>query len=305
VISNALSVDLEEWFQVSNFERVIGRERWDALPSRLAGATETLLDSFDETGQRATFFVLGWIAERHGPVVREIAARGHEIACHGYGHELVYDLGPERFRADLRRARAAIEDACGETVTGYRAPSYSITRSSLWALPILREEGFQYDSSIFPIHHHRYGIPDFARRPVRLELGDGTSILEFPMTTLALGPLALPLAGGAYLRFLPPALFRWGLDRLAAAGEPIVLYVHPWELDPDQPRQDVGWKVRINHYFNLGRTRDRLRVLLERFSFSPLRQVLHDLEAAGRVPPYAIRDAADSPTLLRSQRVPG
>jgi polysaccharide deacetylase family protein (PEP-CTERM system associated) len=284
VTLNALSIDLEEYFQVSNFAGLIERSHWDALPSRVQSSTRRLLDAIDATGNRATFFVLGWVAERHPELVREIAARGHEIACHGYGHELVYELGPERFCADLRRARSAIEQATGSALHGYRAPSYSITEKCLWALRILVEEGFEYDSSIFPIRHHRYGIPGFARRPVRLELGDGVAIREFPLTTLAVGPWSLPLAGGAYLRFLPLPLFAWGLDRLVAAGEPTVLYVHPWEIDPEQPRQTVPWLVRVNHYHNLDRTEARLRRLLERFRFAPLGEVLDRLERQGRLP---------------------
>ncbi len=288
---NALSVDLEEYFQVSNFDHCIDRGRWDDQPSRVRDQTARLLDAFQATGSKATFFVLGWIAERHGALLRQIAEAGHEIACHGYGHELVYELGPEAFRKDIRRARQAIEDACGVAVTGYRAPSYSVTEKSLWALPILAEEGFVYDSSIFPIHHHRYGIPDFARHPVEIELGEGRSIHEFPLTTLKAGPLTLPVAGGAYLRFLPAALFRWAYGRLVAGGHPTVLYTHPWEIDAEQPRQDVSLKVRINHYYNLGRTEGRLRRLLERFRFTSLREVLDGLEAAGRLPVYDLRIA--------------
>jgi polysaccharide deacetylase family protein (PEP-CTERM system associated) len=285
---NALTVDLEEYFQVSNFEKLIDRERWESLPSRVSDATHRLLDTFDATGSRATFFVLGWVAERHPRLVREVAERGHEIACHGYGHGLVYELGHERFRADLKRARAAIEDASGASVHGYRAPSYSITAESLWALRILAEEGFTFDSSIFPIRHYRYGIPGFARAPVRLELGSDASIREFPLTTLQLGPMTVPLAGGAYLRFLPEGLFRWGLGRLVAADQATILYVHPWEIDPDQPRQRVGWRVRLNHYHNLHRTEQRLMRLLERFRFAPVGEVLGRLEARGRLPEYEI-----------------
>ncbi len=292
---NALSVDLEEYFQVSNFDHVIARDRWGELPSRVAEATERLLAAFEETGNRATFFVLGWIAERHQTLLRRIAACGHEIACHGYGHDLVYDLGPERFREDLRRAKAATEDALGVALRGYRAPSYSITDRSLWALRILAEEGFEFDSSIFPIRHHRYGIPGFARTPVRLDLGDGLALREFPLTTLRLGPLTLPLAGGAYLRFLPAALFHWGLGRLEAAEQPTVLYTHPWEVDPAQPRQAVGWKVRLNHYYNLGRTEDRLRGLLARFRFAPLRDVLDRLDQRGRLPDLQLPQAPGQP----------
>lgn len=286
VTLNALSVDLEEYFQVSNFERVIDRDTWPSLPSRVAASTERLLDAFDETGNKATFFVLGWVAERQPALVREIAERGHEIACHGYGHQLVYEIGPEAFREDLRRSIGAIGDAVGIRPNGYRAPSYSITDQSLWALDILAEEGFDYDSSIFPIRHHRYGIPDFSRVPVRIELPSGRSIREFPMTTLAVGPLKMPLAGGAYLRFFPPLLFRWGFRRMIAAGDPIVLYVHPWEIDGEQPQQQVGWKVRINHYYNLGRTERRLTRLLREFRFRPLNTVLTALESGPGLPAY-------------------
>lgn len=207
---NALSVDLEEYFQVSNFDGVIRRDTWAKLPSRVGQSTERLLETFEATGSRATFFVLGWVAERQPALVREIASHGHEIACHGYGHQLVTELGPEGFREDLKRARGVIADATGTEPRGYRAPSFSITERSLWALDILASEGFEYDSSIFPIHHHRYGIPDFSRLPVRIDLADGRSIREFPMTTINAGPLKLPLAGGAYLRFFPPFLFKWG-----------------------------------------------------------------------------------------------
>jgi polysaccharide deacetylase family protein (PEP-CTERM system associated) len=286
----ALSVDLEEYFQVSNFDRLIERSRWAEQPTRLADVTHRLLDLFDQTGSRATFFVLGWVAEHRPALVREIAARGHEVACHGYGHEIVYAIGPERFRADLRRGRAAIEAAIGVPVSGYRAPSFSITERSLWALDILAEEGFGFDSSIFPIRHHRYGIPSFERRPLSLRLRDGLRIREFPLTTVELGPLRMPLAGGAYLRFFPPALFRWGLGKLHAAGEPLVLYLHPWEIDHEQPRLPVGWRVRLNHYHNLHRVEGRVRGILERFRFLPVGEVLERLAGDGRLPERALAD---------------
>jgi len=281
---NALSVDLEEYFQVSNFDRVIDRSAWGALPSRVEAATERLLDLFDATRSTATFFVLGWVAERHPGLVRGIRDRGHEIACHGYGHELVYEIGVDRFRTDLARARTAIEDATGSRVMGYRAPSYSVTDRSLWALDVLAEEGFTFDSSIFPIRHHRYGIPDFARRPVRLRLPAGRSIVEFPLTTVRVGPLTLPLAGGAYLRFFPATLFRWGLRRNERARTPNVLYLHPWEIDAGQPVQDVSLRVRVNHYYNLSRMESKLRALLERFRFRTLGAVVGELDHAGALP---------------------
>ena len=263
------------------------RDAWETMPSRVEESTRRLLDLFDRTKSRATFFVLGWVAERHAKLVREIADRGHEIACHGYAHDLVYDLGPVRFREDLRRAKAAVQDATGISMHGYRAPSYSITRASLWALPILAEEGFRFDSSIFPIRHHRYGIPDFARSPVALDLG-GARLLEFPLTTLRVGRWNLPLAGGAYLRFLPAGLFRRGYAKLVRERRPTVLYLHPWEIDPDQPRQPVDWKIRLNPYFHLDRVESRLARLLEAHRFAPMGEVLAGLEAAGEIPVHSL-----------------
>lgn len=281
---HALSVDLEEHFQVSNFDALIDRRAWDAQPSRVAGSVRRLLALFDETGSRATFFVLGWVAERQPALVREISARGHEIACHGYGHELIYEIGPEHFREDLKRARKAIEAAAGVRVRGYRAPSFSVTQRSLWALEILAEEGFDFDSSIFPVRHYRYGIPGFARDPVRIDLGEGRAIREFPLTTLQLGRIALPLAGGAYLRLMPGWLFRRAFSRTASRGRPTVLYMHPWEIDPGQPRQPVPSWVRAIHYANLGRTEARLRALLPRFRFLPMGEVLAGLEHDNALP---------------------
>jgi polysaccharide deacetylase family protein (PEP-CTERM system associated) len=248
------------------------------------GATLQLLDVFEEHDQRATFFCLGWVAERHPGLLRTIADRGHELACHGYQHELLYDLGPEKFVDDLRRSRDAIQQAGGVAVEGYRAPSYSITERSLWALDVLADEGFRYDSSIFPIRHHRYGIPKFCRHPVRLDLGKGRTIQEFPMTTLRVAGTNLPLAGGAYLRFIPAPIFRWAFRRVTRDNKPAILYLHPWELDPGQPRQQVTWKTRINHYFNLERTEPRLRGLLGQHRFAPVGEVLQTLEDAGELP---------------------
>ena len=292
----ALTVDVEEYFQVSNFDSIIDRSSWSSLPSRVVAATRRLLDCFEANGHQATFFVLGWVAERHGALVREIEARGHEVACHGFGHELVYEIGPVRFRSDLRRARAAIEDAAGVGVRGYRAPSYSITDRSGWALRILVEEGFEYDSSIFPIRHPRYGIPDFSRRPVRLALGGGASIVEFPLTTARLGPLRLPVAGGAYLRFMPAPLFRALFGREVRAGRPTVLYLHPWEIDASQPRQRVTRRVAINHYTNLHRTEERVRRLLAEHSFGRMDRVLEELESRGALPLEPFESAVPAPS---------
>lgn len=286
---NALTVDLEDYFHVSNFDDVIERSAWDAQPLRVARSTRLLLDLFEARGARATFFVLGWVAKRCPELIGEIRDRGHEIACHGFGHELVYDMRTEEFRDDLRRACDAIESASGVRPRGYRAPSYSITRRSLWALDVLAEEGFRFDSSIFPITHHRYGIPEFPRHPQRLELAGGRRLDEFPLTTLRLGGLNWPMAGGAYLRFMPGPVFRWGFGRIAASG-PSVLYVHPWEVDADQPRQSVGWKVRVNHYHGIERTLGRLENLLSGHSFSPMGEVLERLDALGRLPTHRLAE---------------
>lgn len=277
-------MDLEEYFQVSNFEGVIPRGDWERLPSRLEASTRRLLDLFDETGRRATFFVLGWIARRQPGLLAEIARRGHEIACHGDVHARVTELGPERFRRDLRDARAAIADAVGAAPRGHRAASFSITPRSAWALPALAEAGFAYDSSVFPVRHPRYGWPGFEPTPVRLRLPQGGVLREFPPSTLGAGPLRLPVAGGAYLRFLPGPVFRRGFRRALRRAGSAMLYVHPWEMDADQPRQRVGLRVRVNHYFGLGRTEARLRRLLGEIDFGPVGEVLAALEREGRVP---------------------
>jgi len=296
---NALSVDLEDYFQVSNFDDCIARQEWDQQPRRVVDNTRRLLDLFDEQSASSTFFVLGWVAEREAALIREISDRGHEIACHGYGHELVYEIGRKNFEADLVRAKSAIQDACGQPVRGYRAPSYSITEKSLWALDVLAEQGFEYDSSIFPIRHHRYGIPDFPRLPQTLRLPEGGELVEFPMTTLSFAKANFPWAGGAYLRFLPAPLFRWGFRRLAERREPTVLYLHPWEIDPDQPRQPVGAAVRVNHYWHLDRTLPRLSRLLEAHRFAPLCDVIESLRIGDRLPEHVIspRPPSDSTPL--------
>lgn len=281
---HALSVDLEEYFHVSNFAGLIDQSRWDALPSRVDAPTERLLDLFDERGVVATFFALGWVAARRPRLLREIADRGHEIASHGFSHELVYDLDPARFREDVRNARSAIEDAIGVSPRGYRAPSYSITLRSLWALRILAEEGFLYDSSIFPTRHPRYGIPGFEGGLVVLELGDGLEIVELPLTIASVAGLALPVTGGAYLRLLPDALFRWGFRRAARQRPPAVLCVHPWELDVEQPRMRVSWSVGVRHYRNLEHTEARLRALLDELRFDAISPVIARASAAGAIP---------------------
>lgn len=279
---NALTIDVEDYFQVTAFEKQVKRDDWDNIPLRVGDNTLRILDMLSEFELRATFFVLGWVAERMPGIVSEIRRRGHEIGSHGYGHELIYRIGPHRFREDIRRSKALLEDITGEAVFGYRAPSYSITDRSLWALDILMEEGFSYDSSIFPIFHDIYGIPGASRFPGPIRCGSGT-IREFPLTTLPLRIAGrehrLPIAGGGYLRLFPVGLISRGIERInRLERQPAVLYFHPWELDPRQPRIKAGFKSRFRHYLNLDKTEDKLRELLCRFSFGTMSEVFaaHD-----------------------------
>jgi len=278
-VRNALSVDVEEWFQVSAFSGAIPRSRWDALERRAGLGTRRLLDLFDRRGVRATFFVLGWVAERDPGLVQEIRDRGHEVASHGHEHRLVDRMGTAAFREDLRRAEVAIERACGVRPRGFRAPSFSLSRESSWAWDVLREEGYLYSSSVYPVRHDRYGIPDFPRRPVRLVGGDGRALWEVPMTTWRLLGRNLPAAGGGWLRALPRFVARRAISALNRAGDPAVVYVHPWETDPAQPRvEEASPASRFRHYLHLDQTLERLDDLLARFAFAPLAEVLHDLE---------------------------
>jgi polysaccharide deacetylase family protein (PEP-CTERM system associated) len=273
-IVNAMSVDVEDYFQVSAFDAEVTRSSWAGRESRVAANTDRLLALFDAAGVRATFFVLGWVAERHPDLVSRIAAAGHEIACHGYGHRLVYDLSVDEFRDDIRRAKTALEAATGVAVAGYRAPSFSIVERSLWALDVLIEEGFAYDSSIFPVHHDRYGIPD-APRHAHVRQGRTGSILEAPGSTVRCAGVNLPVGGGGYFRLLPYAVTRWGISHLnEVERRPAIFYLHPWEIDPNQPRIAAGLLSRLRHYRNLDKTAPRLRTLMQDFAFSTVAEVL-------------------------------
>jgi len=271
---NALSVDVEDYYQVEAFSDVVRREEWPRWEPRVERNTRRLLEQFARHGVHGTFFTLGWVAEHHPRLIREISGAGHEVACHGYEHRLIYRQTPEEFRRDLRRAKRVLEDLVGARVEGYRAPSYSITAESIWALDVLIEEGFRYDSSIFPIHHDRYGMPNAERFPHQLRRASG-EIIEFPPSTVKLFGVNFPIAGGGYFRLLPYPLFRLGLERINhAEGQPVLFFVHPWEVDPEQP---VIQGSRINiwrHRFHLDRTEYRLERLLRHFRFAPVRQVL-------------------------------
>ena len=280
-IVNAMTVDVEDYFHVSAFEGSVSRNSWDSLESRVARNTDRLLELFDQAGVRATFFVLGWVAERQPALVRRIAEAGHEVASHGFSHRLIYDQSPAEFREDLRRSRAAISNAASVQVNGYRAPSFSITSRSLWALDVIREEGFVYDASVFPIRHDRYGLPSSPRHFHALERSAGT-LWECPGSTIRLAGTNFPVAGGGYFRLLPYAWTRWGISRLNNnERRAAIFYLHPWEIDPEQPRLPGSYLSRFRHYTNLGKTETRLRRLMTEFPFGTLREVLRRSGAEG------------------------
>lgn len=268
---NALTIDVEEHFQVHAFEGVIRRSDWDRHPSRVVANTRRILGLLEEFGVRATFFVLGWVADRHPELVAEIAAGGHEVASHGHWHELVYRQTAAEFAEDLEQALGALGRAApGLRIVGYRAPSFSITKQSLWALDVLRDHGFQYDTSIFPIgFHDRYGMRDAPRFAHRA----GNGLWEIPPSTVRMGAQNWPVAGGGWFRALPLWITREAVRRIHREGQPAVVYLHPWEFDPEQPRlRNAPWRSRLRHYVNLGRTEGRLRALLREFDFGPVRQ---------------------------------
>lgn len=284
-ITNYLSIDVEDYFQVSAFEQVSPPSTWDKREPRVERNTDKVLGLLDEAGTKATFFVLGWIAERCPELVKRIAAAGHEVASHGYGHQRVTTQSRQEFREDVRRSKAILEELSGRAVLGYRAPSYSISRQTFWAFDELHAGGYRYDSSIFPISHDFYGIPDwprFAGYAVKSAGGDwqaasqaGNSeaaLYEIPITTLQLAGKNLPIAGGGYFRLLPYGLTRRGLQRInRLEQQPFVFYLHPWEFDPEQPKMDgAGRKSRFRHYLNLHQTEARFKKLLEDFSFEPV-----------------------------------
>jgi len=305
-IINALTIDLEDYYMVSAFESVVAKEDWQQHESRIECNTHRVLDILDaaneSNGIKATFFCLGWVGERYGPLIREIARRGHEIACHGYDHQLVYSMTPGQFREDILVSKRILEDAVGNSVIGYRAPSYSITEKSLWALDILGEEGYRYDSSIFPIHHDRYGIPTAPRFPFVVKLdgngGNGTRvpadfermplwepepgepcddcIVEYPISTVKMMGLNIPISGGGYMRLFPYGVTRQGLAKInSAENKPFVFYLHPWEFDPEQPRMtNISVLSRFRHYVNLHGTAGKLQRLLGDFKFSSMADVI-------------------------------
>jgi polysaccharide deacetylase family protein (PEP-CTERM system associated) len=272
---NAFTVDVEDYFHVAALSSVISRDSWASREYRVEANTERLLGVLAESGVRGTFFVLGWVAERSPTLVRRIAAAGHEIACHGYAHTLVYRQAQPEFREETVRSKRCLEDLIGQPVLGYRAASFSVTRASLWALDVLIDLGFRYDSSVFPIHHDIYGLPGAEPEPNRLSAPSGRTLVEFPMSAARFYGVPVPVSGGGYFRILPYWLTRAGLKQInERAGRPFTFYVHPWELDPQQPRVSVGWFSRFRHYTNLTRCESRLRRVLSEFSFTSMQEAL-------------------------------
>jgi polysaccharide deacetylase family protein (PEP-CTERM system associated) len=277
-VTNALTVDVEDYFHVAALAPSIPRDSWNSRESRVVGNTQRLLAIFEQFGVRGTFFVLGWVAERYPQLVKDIAARGHEIACHGFSHRLVYEQSPKEFHEETLRSKSLLEDITGSAVLGYRAASYSIVRESLWALDIIADLGFTYDSSIFPVRHDRYGIPNAERVPHRMSTPGGKSIVEWPLATARLFGFRLPVAGGGYFRLLPYWLSRWGLASINQRElQPFIFYLHPWEVDPAQPRVHAGWLSQFRHYTNLDQCEARLRRLLGEFEFGTARDCLANL----------------------------
>ena len=283
-VLNAFTVDVEDYFQVSAFETRVGRDEWDRIPLRLERGLDELLEIAAAASVQGTFYVLGWLAERRPDLLRRIVEAGHEIGCHSYDHRLVYSLTPDEFRSDLGRSLSAIGDAVGGICTLYRAPSFSITRKSLWALEILAEEGIRIDSSIYPVRHDRYGIHGAPLEPYR-PLSRHPDFVEVPPATVRVLGMTLPCAGGGYLRLMPLGVTRAALRRVnVREARPVVMYVHPWELDPDQPVVQAGRVATWRHRVNLAKTGGRVRKLLGEFPFTSVSGVVDALGGPGAIP---------------------
>ena len=261
---NALSFDIEDWFQVENLKGAISYNDWDKLELRVVANTEKILKILKDADTKATFFILGWVAERCPDLVKEIDKDGHEIASHGFAHELIYNMTEKTFSEDIQKSKNILEGITQKKIIGYRAPSFSITKDSLWALDILKEQGFKYDSSIFPIQFHdRYGFNGCSQEPFHWPNG----LYEIPLATYKLGKVVLPLAGGGYFRLLPYRYFKYFLKKLNNNNQSFTFYLHPWELDPEQPRVKIPLSYRFRHYVNLRTTESYLKRLLRDFRF--------------------------------------
>ncbi len=276
-MQNVLSIDVEDYYQVAALAESIKYDDWDKKDSRVVKNTTRLLDIFDEYNIKATHFILGWVAERNPELVKEIHNRGHEVASHGYSHQLIYNQTPDVFRQETERSKKLLEDITGVQVLGYRAASYSITRKSLWALDILAETGFKYDSSIFPIRHDRYGINGSPHEPHNLITPSGYKLIEYPLSTMSFMKQSIPIAGGGYFRLYPYWLSRLFYLIRKRQNNPFVFYLHPWEIDPNQPKVEVSWFSKFRHYNNLDKCESRLKSLIKDFEFSTMKNKLQDL----------------------------
>jgi len=271
VLKNVFTVDVEDFYQVSAFEKFIPRDSWKDYPQRILESLPIILDLLDEFHVHGTFFILGWQAEYHPELVKKISQAGHEIGFHCFSHSLIYEMTRDSFRDELRRGKVLLEDLSGQKVEAFRAPSFSITKKSLWALDVLAEEGFRLDSSIFPVIHDRYGIPD-APREIHLRETAHGSIWEYPPSAAAIGSVNFPVSGGGYFRLYPYFLSKYFLRQINQKEKrPFIFYVHPWEVDPNQPKLPFGSKaVQFRHRVGLGRNLAKLRKLLRDFSFCTL-----------------------------------
>jgi len=275
-----MTVDVEDYYHVAAFEKVIAPKTWDQWPSRVVSNTNRILALFQQANIKATFFILGWVAERHPTLIKEIKAQGHEIASHGYSHQLIYNQTEQVFREETAKSKKILEDLIQTPITGYRAASYSITHQSLWALDALAELGFTWDSSIFPVHHDRYGIPSSPRSPYIIKTNTGQQLTEFPLTTANIFGQSIPAAGGGYFRQYPYSLSRWLFNRASQnQTQAQIFYLHPWEVDPAQPKvEGLSWLSRFRHYTNLDRCLPRLRRMVNDFSFGTVSQSLNSVQ---------------------------
>ena len=273
-VRNILTFDVEEYFHASAFEKVVTPDRWPQLESRVERNVEKILDLLERYQVRATFFVLGWIGKHHPWVVKKIAALGHEVACHGYDHRLVYQMSPDDFRRQLSRSIDILQELTGKKILGFRAPSFSINKDTLWAFEILAEMGIRYDSSIFPIFHDRYGMPQTPREKFKIKTDQGAEIIELPVSSIRILGQNLPFGGGGYFRLFPLWFTNWSLRRINQRGLPAVFYLHPWELDPEQPVLEIGCWERFRHYSNLKIVEKKLERLLRAFRFCSICEFL-------------------------------
>ncbi len=271
--TNILTIDVEDYFQVENFKKIINFSDWDKYEKRVAENSEKILKILDKFKTKATFFVLGWVAQRYPELVRKIEQAGHEVASHGYAHQLIYTQSPEEFRMDIRKAKIILEEIIQRPILGYRAPTYSVTKKSLWALNILMEEGFQYDSSFFPVHRDYGGLAQAKRHPHKI-YNPNCFLWEFPLSTIRILKQNIPFSGGGYFRLLPYKFIKWAIRNTNLADFPAIIYLHPWELDPQQPRIKANYLKKFRHYVNISTTEKKLNQLLNDFKFKPIRDFL-------------------------------